>query len=170
MIIPSTGSKQKRTFSATPIESVLLTAVPLSILKQFAAATSELITINAPEGSMITDLLNVHANMYPGGMTVSELSGNYVLNFKGTIFFTVEIDNGNVILMSEEIEVIGDIGPVADIPITPIPPATTPVIGTSDTAISPGGTSVKGKITVGAFSMNVTQLMELNVVIDPDIA
>ncbi len=93
MIIPSTGSIQKTPFTATPNESVLLTAVPLNVQKHFSAAVSDLITIDAPAGSTITDLLSAHANMYPGGMTISEVSGNYVLEFKATIFFTVEIDN-----------------------------------------------------------------------------
>ncbi len=169
MIIPSTGSIQKTPFVATPVESVLLTAVPLNVQKSFSASVSDLITIDAPAGSTITELLSAHANIYPGGMMVSEVSGNYVLQFRTTIFFTVEIDNGNVILLSNVIDVVGEIGPVADIPVIPTPPVTAPVIGTSNTAISPGGTSVVGTITVGAFNMNVTQLMSLNVVINPEI-
>jgi hypothetical protein len=168
MIIPSTESIQRRTFSGTPSESVLLTSVPLNVEKQFAAATSELLTINAPAGRTIASIVSVFANMYPMGMTISELSGNYVLQFNATINFTVTLDDANTVILSNTIGVIGEIGSVADIPIVPAPPATAPVIGTSDTGIVSGGSAVEGKITVGAFTMNVTQLMELHVVIDPD--
>lgn len=169
MIIPSTGSIQKTPFVGTPNESVLIASVPLNVQKHFPATVSDLITINAPIDSTITRIFSVHADLYPGGMTISEVSGNYVLEFKTTLFFTAEINNEYVMLLSDAIDVVGVIGPVADIPVPPTPPATAPVIDTIDTALSASGASVVGKITVGAFDMNATQLMSLNVVINPDI-
>lgn len=169
MIIPSTGSIQKTPFVGTPSESVLITAVPLNVQKHFPATVSDFVIIKAPPGSRITKLFGVHANMYPGGMAISEVSDKYVLEFKTTIFFTVEINSDYVMLLSDAIDVVGEIGPAADIPVPPAPPATAPVIGVSDAAISSSGDSVVGKITVDAFEINATQLMSLNVVINPDI-
>lgn len=169
MIIPSMGSIEKTPFVGTPGESVLITSVPLNVHKHFPAAVSDLITIKGPIGTKITNIFGVHANMYPGDMEISEVAGKYVLEFKTTIFFTAEINHDYVMLLSDSIDVVGEIGPVADIPVPPTPPATAPAIGVSDTAISACGDSVVGKITVGAFDMNATQLMSLNVVINPDI-
>lgn len=169
MIITPTGSVEKRTFTGTPTQSVFLSKVSLHVKKQFAASTSDSLTVDSPVGNTVVTLLNAHANMYPGSMTIVDEGGNYVVKFQATVFFTVELNDGNIVLLSNTIQVTGTLGLVADTPVPPTVPTVLPVIGCTDTGITAGGASVYGKITVGAFNVEVVQLSDLNVVVDPDL-
>lgn len=169
MIITPTGSVDKRTFTGSPTQSVFLSKVALHVKKQFAAATSDSLTVASPVGCTVVTLLNAHANMYPGSMSVVEDGDKYAVKFQATIFFTAELNDGNIILLSNTIQVLGTLGLIADTPVSPKIPAVLPVISCSDTGITAGGGSVYGKITIGAFDVEVVQLSDLNVVVDPDL-
>lgn len=157
-----------QSFLGSPNESVRLCAVQVKVTKNFDATTSDVITVSAPSGYTIIGLHGCTATIYPGTIQAVDVAGTLEIQFNASIFFMVELDDHNVVMLSDTITVQGVLGPTADIKVT-AGGIGTPSLACAGAGIDPGGVSVHGQITVGAFSVITCQFKSVKVVLDPDV-
>lgn len=156
-----------QTFTGTPTQSVRLCSVQVDVTKTFQTSTSGVITILAPLGTTIQTLISCAATIFPGPVTIVTIAGELYIQFNATIWFTVQLNNNSVVLLSQTVTVQGDLGPAADVKV--VPPLTTPTLTCINTGLNPGGVSVFGQIQVAAFNVEACELKSVQVVLDPDV-
>jgi len=154
-------------FSGTPSQAVRLCSVQVSVTKSFLESLSAVITIPAPQGHTILNLISCAATIYPGAVSVVVIGGELYIEFNATIWFTVELDDHSVVVLSQTATVQGDLGAETDVKV--VPPLPTPSLSSTDTAVGPGGENVSGKIQVAAFDVETCELKSVKVVLDPDV-
>lgn len=172
MNITPTSSTNKNTFTGTPSQSVLLSSVALQVTKAFPETESAVQTTSAVSAGTVSSILNACASQYPVGVSIATVTDAgidyYEVQFDATLFVTVSTSGGAVELLSKVVSVAGRLGKVSDIPTAPTPPVA-PGLCAVDPVISAGGTTVDCKLRVDPFSMELGQLTDVNVVINPDI-
>lgn len=157
-----------QTFEGTPNQSVRLCSVQVRVTKNFLETTSDPITINAPEGRTIEEIVGTEASVYPGDVDIVEIDGILYVEFNASIWIAVCLDDDSCVMLSDTITVQGEIGPSDEIKVVngEIPE---PHLECIDCAVDPGGASVTGKIRVPSFEVVTAQLKSVKVVLDPDV-
>lgn len=162
----------KTDLTGTPTQSVLLTSVPLQVTKSFPQSESATQTTNAVTAGTVSSILNSCASQYPGTVSIATVADGgvnyYEVQFDATLFVTVSTSGGAVELLSKVVSVAGRLGKVSDIPTAPTAPAA-PGLCAVDPVISAGGTTVDCKLQVDAFSMELGQITDVKVAIDPSV-
>lgn len=158
-----------QSFTGTPSSSVRLCSVEVLVTKSFQATTSDVITVSAPAGRTVQQIISCAATMYPGAMQIVNVGGTLEVQFNTTIYFAVLMDDNSVTLLQATRTVQGVLGPADQIKVTPAG-CTTPTLSCTGTGISPDGTSVFGQIQIGPFTCETCQLKSVKVVLDPDVA
>lgn len=162
----------KTDLTGTPTQSVLLTSVPLQVTKSFPESVSDTQTTNAVSAGTVSSILNSCANQYPVGVSIATVVDGgvnyYEVQFDATLFITVSTSGGAVELLSKLVNVAGRLGKVSDIPTTPTAPAA-PALCATEVAISAAGNTVDCKLQVDPFSMELGQITDVKVAIDPSV-
>jgi hypothetical protein len=155
-------------FVGVSSQAVRLCSVQVNVTKSFLTSTSNVITIPAPTGLTITNLISCAAAIFPGTIQVVDVAGTLEVQFNASIFFTVQLHNNNVILLSDTITVQGVLGPTSEVKVTS-GGCTVPTLSCINSSIGPGGASISGQIQVGPFTCETCQLKSVKVVLDPDV-
>lgn len=157
-----------QTFAGTPSSAVRLCSVEVLVTKSFQATTSGVITVAAPAGRTIQQIISCAATIFPGTMQIVDVAGTLEVQFNATIYFTVLLDDNSVVLLQATRTVQGVLGPTNQIKVT-AGGCTTPTLTCTGTGITPGGGSVFGQIQIGPFTCQTCQLKSVKVVLDPDV-
>jgi len=158
-----------QSFTNVPSQSVKLCSVMVKVIKNFSTTTSDVITVDAPEGRTIQELVSCTATIYPGTVEIVDVAGTLEVQFNATIWFTVLLDDGNVVLLSSTRAVQGVLGPSAEIKVAE-DGCDIPTLTCVSTGVDPEGVSVHGQIEVSEFSCITCQYKSVKVILDPDVA